>query len=116
MYQLTHNYRSHAGILSLASAILDLLVEFFPESFDRLEKDQGMFDGPPPVVLESGSAADLAILLSGNKRKTSHIEFGAHQVGSVCVCVCVSVYVCVCKCYIRLADLLNIIGLNITMF
>ena len=100
VYQLTHNYRSHAGILSLASAILDLLVEFFPESFDRLEKDQGMFDGPPPVVLESGSAADLAILLSGNKRKTSHIEFGAHQVGSVCVtlCVCVCIYVCVCVC------------------
>ncbi|KAK7091654.1 hypothetical protein V1264_009311 [Littorina saxatilis] len=80
VYQLTHNYRSHAGILSLASAVLDLLVEFFPESFDRLEKDQGLFDGPQPVVLESGSPADLAILLSGNKRKTSHIEFGAHQV------------------------------------
>ena len=77
-------------------------MEFFPESFDRLEKDQGMFDGPLPVVLESGSAADLAVLLSGNKCKTSHIEFGAHQVGSVCVCVtlcvCVCVYVCVCVC------------------
>ncbi|KAL8569952.1 hypothetical protein ACOMHN_056384 [Nucella lapillus] len=80
VYQLTHNYRSHAGILSLASAVLDLLVEYFPESFDRLEKDQGLFDGPQPVVLESGSPADLALLLSGNKRKTSHIEFGAHQV------------------------------------
>ena len=102
MYQLTHNYRCHTGILPLASAIQDLLVEFFPESFDRLEKDQGMFDGPLPVVLESGSAADLAVLLSGNKCKTSHIEFGAHQVGSVCVCVtlcvCVCVYVCVCVC------------------
>ena len=78
-------------------------MEFFPESFDRLEKDQGLFDGPQPVVLESGSPADLAILLSGNKRKTSHIEFGAHQV-SVCVCVCVcvcvfeSVWECVCVC------------------
>ena len=100
MYQLTHNYRCHTGILPLASAIQDLLVEFFPESFDRLEKDQGMFDGPLPVVLESGSAADLAILLSGNKRKTSHIEFGAHQVGSVCVCdsVCVCVCICLCVC------------------
>ena len=100
VYQLTHNYRCHTGILPLASAIQDLLVEFFPESFDCLEKDQGMFDGPLPVVLESGSAADLAVLLSGNKCKTSHIEFGAHQVGSVCVtlCVCVCVYVCVCVC------------------
>ena len=79
VFQLTHNYRSHAGILSLASAILDLLVEFFPESFDRLQKDQGLFNGPLPVLLESCSLSDLAILLQGNKRQTSHIEFGAHQ-------------------------------------
>ncbi|XP_041378715.1 TPR and ankyrin repeat-containing protein 1-like, partial [Gigantopelta aegis] len=79
MYQLTHNYRSHNGILSLASAILDLMVEFFPESFDRLQKDQGLFQGPPPVLIDSCSPGDLAILLQANKRKTSHIEFGAHQ-------------------------------------
>jgi hypothetical protein len=35
VYQLTHNYRSHAGILSLASSILDLMIEFFPESFEK---------------------------------------------------------------------------------
>ncbi|KAL3888631.1 hypothetical protein ACJMK2_000996 [Sinanodonta woodiana] len=79
VYQLTHNYRSHAGILSLASSVLDLLVEFFPESFDRLNKDQGLFSGPLPVLLESCSFSDLAVLLRGNRRKTSHIEFGAHQ-------------------------------------
>ncbi|KAL3888661.1 hypothetical protein ACJMK2_001026 [Sinanodonta woodiana] len=79
VYQLTHNYRSHAGILSLASSVLDLLVEFFPESFDRLRKDQGLFNGPQPMLLESCSFSDLAVLLRGNRRKTSHIEFGAHQ-------------------------------------
>lgn len=79
VYQLTHNYRSHAGIISLASSILDLMIEFFPESFDRLGKDQGLFHGPQPVLLESCSFSDLALLLRGNKRKTSHIEFGAHQ-------------------------------------
>lgn len=63
IYQLTHNYRSHAGILSLASSVLDLMVEFFPESFDRLQKDQGLFNGPPPILLESCSVGDLAILL-----------------------------------------------------
>ncbi|KAK3609568.1 hypothetical protein CHS0354_019581 [Potamilus streckersoni] len=79
VYQLTHNYRSHAGILSLASSVLDLLVAFFPESFDRLKKDQGLFNGPQPILLESCSFSDLAVLLRGNRRKTSHIEFGAHQ-------------------------------------
>ncbi|XP_013405370.1 TPR and ankyrin repeat-containing protein 1 [Lingula anatina] len=80
VYQLTHNYRSHAGILDLASSVIDLLVKFFPESFDRLERDQGLFLGPKPVLLQSCSFSDLALLLRGNKRKTSEIEFGAHQV------------------------------------
>lgn len=85
------------------------MVEFFPESFDRLTKDPGLFPGPLPVLLESCSFrqvitenihlmlnkcpievllcfilkilfySDLAVLLRGNMRKTSHIEFGAHQ-------------------------------------
>ncbi|XP_038048876.1 TPR and ankyrin repeat-containing protein 1-like [Patiria miniata] len=80
VYQLTHNYRSHAGILNLASTIVDLMTHFFPNSFDRLKRDQGLFHGPSPVLLESCSFTDLALLLCGNKRKTSEIEFGAHQV------------------------------------
>lgn len=68
------------GILNLASGIVDLLQFYFPESFDRLPRDSGLFDGPKPTVLESCSVSDLAILLRGNKRKTQPIEFGAHQV------------------------------------
>nr|XP_015212780.1 PREDICTED: TPR and ankyrin repeat-containing protein 1 isoform X1 [Lepisosteus oculatus] len=80
IYQLYQNYRSHSGILNLASGIVDLLQFFFPESFDRLPRDRGLFDGPKPTVLESCSVSDLAILLRGNKRKSQPIEFGAHQV------------------------------------
>ena len=80
LYQLTHNYRSHAGILRLATSIVDLLLFYFPESFDRLEKDQGLFEGPKPVLLESCSFGDLAMILRGNRRQSSRIEFGAHQV------------------------------------
>ncbi|TRZ26625.1 hypothetical protein HGM15179_000506 [Zosterops borbonicus] len=69
-----------AGILRLASGVVDLLQHYFPESFDRLPQDRGLFDGPKPTVLESCSVSDLAILLRGNKRKTQPIEFGAHQV------------------------------------
>ena len=68
------------GILNLASGVVDLLQFYFPESFDRLPRDSGLFDGPRPIVLESCSVSDLAILLRGNKRKTQPIEFGAHQV------------------------------------
>uniref|UniRef100_H3AAJ0 Tetratricopeptide repeat and ankyrin repeat containing 1 n=1 Tax=Latimeria chalumnae TaxID=7897 RepID=H3AAJ0_LATCH len=80
IYQLYQNYRSHSGILQLASGIVDLLQFYFPESFDRLPRDRGLFDGPRPTILESCSVSDLAILLRGNKRKSQPIEFGAHQV------------------------------------
>ncbi|KAK3727086.1 hypothetical protein QZH41_019746, partial [Actinostola sp. cb2023] len=79
LYQLTHNYRSHAGILRLASSIVNLLLHYFPESFDKLNKDCGLFEGPKPVLLESCSLTDLAMILRGNKRHASRIEFGAHQ-------------------------------------
>ena len=77
---LIYNYRSHSGILNLASSVVSLLQEYFPESFDKLAKDQGQLDGPKPVLLGSCSQSDLAIILRGNKRKTTTIEFGAHQV------------------------------------
>jgi hypothetical protein len=79
LYQLTHNYRSHAGILRLASNVVNLLLYYFPESFDKLKEDRGLFEGPKPVLLESCSKSDLAMILRGNKRQTSRIEFGAHQ-------------------------------------
>ncbi|CAL1532834.1 unnamed protein product, partial [Lymnaea stagnalis] len=77
--QLRHNYRSHTGILALASAVLDIIMELFPETIDKLEKDQGMFDGPNPVIIETCKPEDLALLLKGNTRDTTPIEFGAHQ-------------------------------------
>ena len=80
LYQLTHNYRSHAGILHLASSVVDLLLYYFPDSFDRLQKDEGLFEGPKPVLLELCSPTDLALILQGNQRQSSRIEFGAHQV------------------------------------
>ena len=80
LYQLTHNYRSHAGILRLASSVVDLLLHYFPDSFDKLERDQGLFEGPKPVLLDSCSFGDLAMILRGNRRQSSRIEFGAHQV------------------------------------
>ena len=76
---LSHNYRSHAGITSLATSVLHILIKLFPESVDKLEKDKGLFLGPKPVILESCRTSDLNRMLCNNKRETSRIEFGAHQ-------------------------------------
>lgn len=53
MYHLPHNYRSHAGILNLATSVLDILKNFFPDSFDDLGDDKGMMLGPKPVILQT---------------------------------------------------------------
>ena len=80
LQQLTINFRSHPGVLQLAASIIDLLKEFFPNSFDCLPGDEGMFPGPIPTVLQSCNVSDLALLMRSNKREASSIEFGAHQV------------------------------------
>ena len=48
-HKLTHNYRSHTGVLRLASAV-DVIYDYFPDSIDRLEPDRGLFPGPKPKL------------------------------------------------------------------
>ena len=80
LHSLAINFRSHAGVLQLAASVIDLMKSFFPNSFDTLPNDRGMFPGPQPVFLQSCQESDLALLLHSNKRASSTIEFGAHQV------------------------------------
>ncbi|CAE1296780.1 unnamed protein product [Acanthosepion pharaonis] len=79
LYKLPHNYRSHQGILKLASSVIDILFRYFSDSFDPMQKDQGLFDGPKPKLLEFCSLENLAMLLRRDKQQASNIEFGAHQ-------------------------------------
>ena len=81
IYKLVTNFRSHAGILRLAGTVIDLLLCFFKQSFDSsLPRDKGILEGPHPVLLWSPDIDDLAFLLKIQKRDSSVIEFGAHQV------------------------------------
>ena len=79
IHTLTQNFRSHSGILQLAASVIDLLMEFFPLSLDKLPRDQGMFPGPKPVLLLSYDFSDLASILKVSRREASAIEFGARQ-------------------------------------
>lgn len=80
LQELVVNFRAHSGILNLATSVIELMQEYFPSSFDCLPKDQGMFPGPLPVFLQSCQVSDLVSLLGTNRRASSCIEFGAHQV------------------------------------
>ena len=80
IHELEVNFRSHSGILNLAASVIHLLKKLFPASFDKLPVDTGLYSGPKPFLLISCEASDLAQLLQRNKRQSSSIEFGAHQV------------------------------------
>ena len=46
------NFRSHAGILNIASSILDRLFAWFPRSAHKLKNDEGLFLGPRPGLIQ----------------------------------------------------------------
>jgi hypothetical protein len=48
MFQLTVNYRSHEGIVDAARSITELIMDFFPNSIDKLEPERGKAPGPRP--------------------------------------------------------------------
>ena len=80
LHTLRHNYRSHNGILQMASSVVRLLYEWFNNGIDRLDDDVGLLNGPSPVVLTHRDPTDLHLLVAGHQRDTAVIEFGAHQV------------------------------------
>ncbi|XP_071665004.1 TPR and ankyrin repeat-containing protein 1-like isoform X2 [Patagioenas fasciata] len=67
------------GALHQASGVPVLLQYYFPESFDRLPEDWGLFDGRKPTVLGTLNVSGLSVLLGSHKKKTPPVEFGACQ-------------------------------------
>jgi hypothetical protein len=59
-HKLTTNFRSHARIIQLGNAVLELLLDeiaFPTPAFDKLRRDVGLSNGPYPVLVER--AGDL---------------------------------------------------------
>ncbi len=83
--QLTHNYRTHNGVLDMAYSVIAVLRRLYPNSIDALAPDKGLFplDGSlhrPKIVL-SAKPEELAALLAGSSSGSGKvIDFGAHQV------------------------------------
>lgn len=64
------NFRSHAGILNTAAAVLDFLFTYFPGSAKQLKKDRGLFQGSRPGVLHRLSNQQLIALLADKLKGT----------------------------------------------
>ena len=76
---LNLNFRSHDGVLLLAASVVELLYEFFPVSIDKLDPDNGIKDGPKPVLFKSGNGHDLLMMLLGSRDTSTKVPFGASQ-------------------------------------
>ncbi|GKY99210.1 hypothetical protein MPSEU_000876400 [Mayamaea pseudoterrestris] len=60
---VNRNFRSHKGILNVAGEILDRLFRQFPNSAKELPKDEGLFMGPRPSILQNVRPEDLVKLV-----------------------------------------------------
>eukprot|EP01065_Artemidia_motanka_P010929 TRINITY_DN1587_c0_g1_i4.p1 TRINITY_DN1587_c0_g1~~TRINITY_DN1587_c0_g1_i4.p1 ORF type:complete len:1594 (+),score=454.76 TRINITY_DN1587_c0_g1_i4:78-4859(+) len=78
--RLRRNYRSHSGVLSVASVFNDVLSAWFPDTIDRMPADRGTKLGPRPTFL-SCSTDQLQLELFGSR--TGRMELGAEQ-GIIC--------------------------------
>jgi hypothetical protein len=57
------NFRSHAGVLNTASAVLVLLFGAFPGSAKELARDEGLFYGPRPGIFHNVEPTKLCELV-----------------------------------------------------
>lgn len=77
--QLKTNFRTHAGILGAANALVGLVTRLFPNSLDRLDEEVGHFGGPPPALLPDTDPARVAeMMLAADDIGLG--EMGANQV------------------------------------
>lgn len=81
MFTLSKNYRSHQGILALASLIMGMMWKGFPETVDKLEPEIGNLNGPKPILF---LRCDANILRTSNvglvNLSDRTADFGAEQV------------------------------------
>ncbi|XP_074273010.1 uncharacterized protein LOC141596685 [Silene latifolia] len=82
IFQLSENFRTHAGILKLGQSVIDLIYHFFPHSIDILSPETSRIFGEAPILLESGSDENAIVTIFGNNDNVSCnlVGFGAEQV------------------------------------
>ncbi|WCJ17629.1 P-loop containing nucleoside triphosphate hydrolases superfamily protein [Euphorbia peplus] len=81
IFQLSQNFRTHAGVLKLAQGVIDLLYHFFPTFVDILSQETSLVFGEAPILLESGNDENAIVTIFGNHGDlgSKFIGFGAEQ-------------------------------------
>jgi hypothetical protein len=68
------NYRSHAGVLDVASKVLEVLFSHFPGAAKTLPKDKGLLRGPRPLFYHVSQDTALSILASNQSYVTLVVD------------------------------------------
>ena len=80
MFALSKNYRSHQGILALASLIMEMIWNGFPDTIDKLSPEIGTFLGPKPVLfIGCGIEILLSSSVGSSELSGRSADFGAEQ-------------------------------------
>ncbi|KAJ7222598.1 hypothetical protein GGX14DRAFT_664393, partial [Mycena pura] len=81
MFQLTMNYRSHAGIINCAHSVIELITTLWPDAIDKLEPEKGTVHGSRPVFFTNWDLDDIHSkqFLFGDQPSGSYVELGAEQ-------------------------------------
>uniref|UniRef100_A0A803KZ79 UvrD-like helicase ATP-binding domain-containing protein n=1 Tax=Chenopodium quinoa TaxID=63459 RepID=A0A803KZ79_CHEQI len=83
-FQLSQNFRTHAGVLNLAQSIVDLIYYFFPNSIDPLNQETSLLCGELPILLDCASCEDSLMRIfqdkAGQGDNSNSISFGSEQV------------------------------------
>ncbi|KAF8464839.1 hypothetical protein BDZ91DRAFT_728927 [Kalaharituber pfeilii] len=64
LFTLSHNFRSHQGILGLASFVMSLLWKGFPTMVDKSDPELGEYNGPKPRLIVGSCVQELLALSS----------------------------------------------------
>ncbi|XP_021736173.1 uncharacterized protein LOC110717119 [Chenopodium quinoa] len=83
-FQLSQNFRTHAGVLNLAQSVIDLIWHFFPNSIDPLKPETSLLCGELPILLDCENCEDALIKIFQDKASqgdnSNSISFGSEQV------------------------------------
>ncbi|KAF8248699.1 P-loop containing nucleoside triphosphate hydrolase protein [Wilcoxina mikolae CBS 423.85] len=78
MFALNQNFRSHQGIISLASFVMRLLYLGFPQHVDQMDEEKGRYSGPIPTLFVGVGVQDLGSHIG--EMSEIELDFGAEQV------------------------------------
>ncbi|KAA8532347.1 hypothetical protein F0562_032398 [Nyssa sinensis] len=82
IFNLSQNFRTHAGVLKLAQSVIELLYCFFPQSVDVLKPETSLIYGEAPILLASLTDENVIVTIFGDSGNVGGniVGFGAEQV------------------------------------